>query len=316
MHAPSTPARPPRGLFGNAYLLLALAALCWSGNHVLVRASAGQVPPFALTTSRWLIPALLLWPFALPHLRRDWPQMVAHWRSLTFLGLTGGALFGALQYLGLQYTTALNVSVLNSLSPVLIVAASAAIFKDRITGVQMLGVGISLCGVLVIVTQLDVARLAALQFNVGDLIIVFNMAVWAVYSASLRLRPQIHWLSFIYVLAAIGGFGTLPLWVWEYASGHRLQPTLITVVTVGYVAVFASVVAFVAWNRGIELIGATRASPFLHLVALYSAVLASVFLGEHLQTYHLLGFGLILGGVILTARRKAAPAGAIQAGAP
>ena len=100
---------PPR-LYNNAYLLLALAGLCWSGNHIVGRAVAGHVPPFGLSTARWLLPAIALAPVALPYLRRDWPLIKAHWRIMAFFALTGGALFSALQYLGLQYTTALNVS--------------------------------------------------------------------------------------------------------------------------------------------------------------------------------------------------------------
>src|SRR6185295_14734911 len=112
-----------RSSSSTAYLLVALAALCWSGNHILGRAIAGHVPPFAISTVRWVVPALILWPFAHRHLRQDWPVIRRHWSVFLFLALTGGTVFGALQYIGLQYTTAINVSVLNSLAPVLIVAA-------------------------------------------------------------------------------------------------------------------------------------------------------------------------------------------------
>ena len=292
-----------RSSSSTAYLLVALAALCWSGNHILGRAIAGHVPPFAISTVRWVVPALVLWPFARRHLARDWPAIRSHWPVLLLLALTGGTVFGALQYVGLQYTTAINVSVLNSLAPVLIVAVGALIFRDRLAPLQLLGISVSLSGVMTIVSEGSFDVLRTLQFNEGDLIILFNMGVWAVYSACLRRRPGIHWLSFTFVLAAIAGLTTLPFWVWEHANGLILQPTLTTAAALTYVSVFPSLVAYASWNRGVDLIGAGRAGVFLHLIPLYSAVLASLLLGEAVGLHHAAGFLLILAGVWLAARK-------------
>jgi drug/metabolite transporter (DMT)-like permease len=197
----------------------------------------------------------------------------------------------------------LNVSVFNSLVPVLIVAAGAAIFGDRLTLRQVLGILTSLAGVLAIVTRLDFGALAGLAFNGGDLIILFNMGAWAVYSSYLRLRPAIHWASFLLVLAVASCLMTAPLFAWEHLSGFTFQPTLLTAGAILYVAIFPSLIAMAAWNRGVDLIGSNRAGPFLHLVPLYSAVLAYALLGEQLRAYHLIGFVLILCGVYFAARR-------------
>jgi drug/metabolite transporter (DMT)-like permease len=298
------------GALDNPYLLLALCSLFWSGNHVLGRAIAGHVPPYGVSMVRWLLGAVALYPLARPHLARDWPAVRRHWRIILFLGLSGGALFSALQYVGLQYTTALNVSVLNSLAPVFIVAAGAVLFADRVAPRQVGGIATSLVGVLVIVSRGDPQLLSALRFNAGDLIIVFNMAVMAVYSACLRRRPALHWLTFLFLLSVISVVGTAPLFLWEHFSGFRFQPTLLTFGTIAYVAIFPSLLAYAFYNRGIELIGANRAGAFMHLIPLYSAVLATVFLGEHPMAYHALGFALILAGVWFAARlpaRDAAP---------
>jgi drug/metabolite transporter (DMT)-like permease len=297
---------PPAAAFGsldNAYLLLALTALLWSGNHVIGRAIAGHAPPLGISTARWLFGAIVLWPIARPHLRRDWPQIKRHWRAILFLGASGGALFSALQYVGLQYTTALNVSVMNSLGPVFIAAAGALMFGDRLAPRQRLGIATSLVGVLAIVTRGDPQVFARLTFNWGDLLILFNMGIWGVYVASLRLRPPIHALSFIYLLAVISSLGTLPFFAWEHFSGVTFHATWLTAFAVAYVAIFPGLVGYATWNRGVELIGANRAAAFLHLIPLFSAVLASTFLGEQLMAYHVAGFGLILAGVHLTARR-------------
>lgn len=299
----ATEARPARGLFSNAYLLLALAGLCWSVNHILGRAIAGQVPPFALSVARYLLAVLVLLPFVRAQLARDWPLIRAHFGMLIYLSVIGGGLFSALQFLGLQLTTAMNVSVMNSLAPVLIAAVSAVMFGDRLNARQMFGVLVSLSGVLAIISQLDLHVLTTLAFNWGDLLVLFNMLLWAVYSASLRLRPPIHPMSFLFVFCAISGLSSLPLWAYEHASGFVLQPTWLTAFAFFYVTVFSTIIAFAFWNRGVELIGANRAGIFLHLVPIYSALLTGAVLGEPLMGYHVVGFVLILAGVFLTARR-------------
>jgi drug/metabolite transporter (DMT)-like permease len=289
--------RAPSRLNRNPFLLLALAALFWSGNHIVGRAISDQVPPIGISTVRWLIPAHLLWPLARLHLQRDWPLIRARWRVMLWLGVTGGALFSALQYIGLQYTSALNVSVLNSLVPILIIAAGALIFRDRVTPRQAVGITFSLTGVLVVVALGTIETLVDVSFNAGDLIIVLNMAVFAIYAAC--LRPRVHWLSFMFALSAISAAMTMPFFIWESMSGNTFQPTALTAFAILYVSIFPSLLAFAAWNRGVEIISAARAGPFLHLVPIFTAVFSIALLGEPLAVYQLAGFGIIVMGVWL-----------------
>lgn len=287
----------------NPYVLLALAALCWSGNHIVGRAMAGEVPPVGVSTLRWLLPLVFLWPLARPYMKRDWPLMRKHWGVMLWLSITGGALFSALQYVGLQYTTALNVSVFNSLVPVLIVAVGALLFHDRMTRLQLAGITTSSIGVLVIIARGQIDTFRQLAFNWGDLIIVLNMLIFAIYAAYLRLRPQINGWSFMFALAAISVVTTLPFAVWEALAGVTFKATWLTFGAVAYVSIFPSVIAFAAWNRGVELIGANRSGPFLHLVPIYTAVIGTALLGETLAVFHVIGFGLILAGVWLASVR-------------
>jgi drug/metabolite transporter (DMT)-like permease len=301
MSAAQAPAA--RGFFGNPYLLLALASLCWSGNHLMGRAIAGHVPPLTISTLRWLLAAAILYPFLRPQLRRDWPEIRQHLGVLTYLSLLGGGVFGALQFVGLQLTTALNVSVMNSLGPVFIAAASAAMFRDRLTGGQFAGIVISLLGVLAIISKLDPAVFSDPSFNIGDIIVFLNMVLWAVYSASLRWRPKIHPLSFMFMFALISGVVMFPTLVWEHSTGFVLQPTALTFSAIAFVTIFSTIVAFVSWARGVELIGPNRAGVFLHLIPIYSALLTGALLGEPLRFYHVVGFALILLGVWCASRR-------------
>ena len=298
------PAPATRGLFGNAYLLLALAGLCWSGNHLMGRAIAGHVPPLAISTLRWLLAAAIIYPFVRMQLRRDWPEIRKGLGVLVYLSLLGGGVFGALQFVGLQFTTALNVSVMNSLAPVFIAAASAAMFRDRLTGGQVAGIAVSLGGVLAIISKLDPAVFSDFSFNIGDVIVFLNMGLWAVYSASLRWRPKIHPFSFMFMFALISGVAMVPTAVWEHSTGFVLRPTLLTFSAIAFVTVFSTIVAFVSWARGVELIGPNRAGVFLHLIPIYSALLTGALLGEPLRFYHVVGFVLILAGVWCASRSR------------
>lgn len=312
MTTPS-PATPPAGyaarLFDNPYLLVALTSLFWSGNHIVGRAAAGHVPPVALSMLRWLLPSLALLIFARHLIARDWPVMRARWKMMVWLGLVGGLLFTSLQYIGLQYTSALNVSVLNSLAPVLIIVANAILFKDHVTPLQLTGIMISSAGVLVIIAQGTFEALLHLSFNWGDLIIVFNMTVFAIYSVYVRFRPQVHPLSFLFGLGMLAAIFTFPFAIPEFMSGYTLKLDWMTIGTVAYVAIFPSLLAYYCWNRGIELIGANRAGPYLHLIPVYTALIATTLLGERLHLFHIVGFVLILGGVWLASRKgKEVPA--------
>jgi drug/metabolite transporter (DMT)-like permease len=290
-------------LYDNAYLLLSFMALCWAGNQVLARAIAGHIPPIAYSFLRWSLATVIVLPFALGHVRRDWPAIRSHWRYLTFVGAIGGGLFNTLQYIALNYTTALNSVVLNSTGPIFIAMATFLIYQDRLTMRQAGGTAVSTAGVLGIISKGDLDALHALAFNGGDLLLLTGMATNGIYTALLRDRPAIHWLSFLFVLFLVSALVVLPFWTWEVASGARMELTPFTLAAVGYIAIFPSVVAYICLTRGVELIGANRSGIFLHMIPLFGASLAIGLLGEPLQVFHVIGFALILCGVALASRK-------------
>lgn len=290
--------------FNNAYLLLCLTALFWAGNQVLGRAVAGHVPPVALSFLRWSLATLFVLPFAWPYLKRDWPVVCEKWLFLGFLGIIGGGAFNTLQYIALNYTTAINSLVLNSTGPILIAIACVLIFNDRLTVRQMLGTVVSMAGVLVVVSRGELEMLASFSLNRGDLIILFAMAITGVYTAYLRLRPNIHWITFLFCQFLASGLFNAPLVLIEAIEfGNTLQPTLFTVLAIGYVSIFPSILAYFCYIRGVELIGGVRAGIFLHLIPLFGALMAIGLLGEPLAAFHIVGFILILAGVALTSRK-------------
>lgn len=290
-------------LYSNAYLLLSLTALFWAGNLVLGRGIHEHVPPIALAWTRWCLATLIILPFAIPHLKRDWPVIRANLPMLIFFGVVGVGAFNTLSYTGLNYTTALNALVLQSSGPVLIALVSFLVFGDRISLRQALGITTSLTGVLVMVARGDPNVLAGFEFNRGDLWIVTALILWGLYTAYLRKRPAIHWLSFIGVTFVIAIVINTPFFVWEHLASRQLQLNTQTLAAIAYVSFFPSVLAYICFNRGVELIGANRAGACLHLVPLFGAILAIVLLGEEPKTYHFIGIVLILAGVTLAARK-------------
>ncbi len=305
--AQTAAAKAPRSV-AMASVLLVVAAAFWAGNHAIARAVSGQIPIWSLNVARWVIVALIMALVAAPSLRDDWPEMRRHSVILGVLGILGGGLFGAIQFVGVRYTGALTLSVLNSVAPALIALASFLIFRDPITLLQGLGIAISLSGVLAIVAKLDLGILTSLSVNPGDLIIALNMGIWAVYSACLRLRPPIAGTSFLFILAVWSAITTLPGAVLEFLDGEILRLDFATLGTLAYSSVISSAMAYIFWGMGIETLGVNRAGAFLHLVPLFGTVLATTFLGETLGVHHIAGIALILVGVTL-AVRKPAPRG-------
>jgi drug/metabolite transporter (DMT)-like permease len=285
------------------YLLLSLTSLFWAGNIVLGRFVSEHVPPVALTWFRWGIAFLILLPFSAPHLTRDWPVIRRHVWILTVLALTGNTAYHVMAYYGLRYTEAINVLLLQSIGPLQVALWTWVLFGDRLSLAQTMGVFTSLVGVLIIICRGNIDDLLGFGFNRGDIWVLIALFFYALYTALLRKRPQIHPLSFI---AVTMGWGTLlltPVLVLEMSLGHSIRFDSTTVLTLAYVCVFPSLLGYMFLNRGIELIGANRSAPFLHLVPVFGSALAILFLGERLHLFHGVGYTLVFAGVVIAARR-------------
>ncbi|NUQ38846.1 MAG: DMT family transporter [Caldilineales bacterium] len=288
-----------RRLWRRPYLLLTLTALFWSGNFVLGRAMRAEIPPVGLAFWRWTGASLLVIGFAWPHLRRDWPVLWRHWKIVTLLAAIGVASFNTLAYTALQSTPAINAFLIQSTMPVLIVALSYLFFRDRVSGRQTLGILLSLVGSIVIIAQGDLEMLRSLAFNRGDLLIFIAVISYAGYSSLLRRRPAIHPLSFVAATFILGASMLIPLYLWEHVRVRAVTPNLPTLLSILYVAIFPSVLAYLCFNRGVELAGANRAGLFFHLTPVFGGGMAILFLGESFYWYHGLGVPLILLGILL-----------------
>jgi drug/metabolite transporter (DMT)-like permease len=297
---------PARWLNQQPYLLLSLASLFWAGNIVLGRYAAGHVPPMTLSCIRWLGACLSLLPFAWPHLKRDWPVMRERLPFMLVLSATGFALNNALSYWALQFTQAINALLIQSASPLFIALWVLVLFGVKLTWAQLAGIALSLLGVLTIILRGDLSALAAIRLNLGDLMTTGAVISFGLYSALMLRRPVVHQLSLICFTMACGSFLLLPPSIWEYANGIRLQFDTITMLTLAYIVIFPSSVAYLCFNRGIAAIGPNRAAPFFHLMPVFGSAMAILLLGEEPQLFHLAGYLMVLAGIVIASRKASA----------
>ncbi len=297
------------------YLLLAFPPLCWAGNLVAGRAISGEFPPLSISWWRWVVAATLVLLVVRGDLWRQRDLLCRHWKLVFSLSLTGIVCFHSAVYVGLTQTTAINGALIVALGPVIIAPLAWLLLGERITAIQGLGVLLSCIGVGVIVTRFDPAVVRSLAFNRGDLWLLFASICWATYSVLLeRKPPSLEVMPLLAAILLLGVILTTPLYLWEISRGLVVPATWQSLAAITYVGVFAGFLAYIAWNRGVNLVGPNRAGLFLHLMPVYAALLAALFLGESLEVYHLGGVLFILGGILLTAREAGAKKAAAQGG--
>ena len=225
-----------------------------------------------------------------------------HWVSTLLLSATGVAAFNTMIYTGLQTTTALNAVLLQSAMPLFILVWAALLFGQRPGPAELLGILVSMLGVTVIAGQGSLETLAGLSLNPGDVWVVGAVAAYAFYSALLRRRPSVHPMSFLAVSFALGALLLVPFYGAEMAEGRHIVPGVPALLAILYVALFPSLLAYLAFNRGVDLVGSGPAGQFVHLMQVFGTFLAVAFLGEHLRPYHAAGIALIAAGLLLANR--------------
>lgn len=282
------------------YLLLVLTTLFWSGNFVLSRGMHADIPPLALSFWRWALALLIMLVFSWRTCWRQSDIIVRERKYIIIQGLLGVTGFNSLIYLAVQTTTAVNAVLINSCTPILIALCALLINKEPLNPRQWAGILLSLSGVTLIMVGGDLGSLVELDFNRGDLLVLCAGLVWALYSVNLKSFPQdLHPFSYQTGIMIAGLIGILPFYLLELGMGYQMVVNTPTLTTIVYVAIFPSVLAFIFWNRAVRDIGATRAGAFIHLMPVFSSILAVFFLGESIELFHLQGIGLVFGGIFL-----------------
>jgi len=279
------------------YLLLWLPPAFWAGNLVLGRGLAETIPPVTLAVGRWLVAVLLLLPFVAGGL---WRQRDLLWRQRWLVLLCGGfgiAGYNALAYVALRTVPAVNVAFLNSTLPLMVPVVAVLLGRETVSRRTLLGIAVSFAGVCWIVSRGNPALLLALHFERADLLVLLAILNYALYSVLLRRRdPALDPLVFLAATMATGLAVLLPFWLWELQAGAKIPFDAGSIAAVVYIGVFASLLAFILWNRCVAMLGATVTGVSFHLVAVFTAVLAFLLLGEPVEAFHLVGILLILAG--------------------
>ncbi|MCC7273413.1 MAG: DMT family transporter [Alphaproteobacteria bacterium] len=292
-------------------LLLWLPPAFWAGNLVIGRALGAGFPPVSLAVGRWVVALAALAPFVAAAAWRQRALLVRHWRLVAACGAFGIAGYNALGYLALQTTSATSVAFINSTLPLMVPIAAFALGAERVRPRTLLGIVLSFAGVAWIVGRGDPASLVHLRIAGGEALVLVAVANYALYSALLRRRPAaLEPLVFLAATMVTGLVVLLPFWIWELARGATIPTDPGAVAAVLYIGLFASLIAFIVWNRCVATLGAAVTGVSFHLVAAFTAVLAFLVLGEAVAGFHLVGIGLILTGFAMATMRAGPRAGA------
>ena len=291
-----------------AALLLA-PPLFWAGNAVVARALVGEFPPLALSFARWALALLLILPFAIGGLREAWPRLRGQWPLLMGISALGVGCYNSLQYLALQTSTAVNATLIGASGPIMTLLVGAAFFGSPVRRLQWIGAALSMVGVLIVIARGDLMKLATLQLDRGDIIMLVATLTWSVYTWLLRTRrPNLPATPFLTLQIALGALMILPFAILEFLwTGQAVASTTSNLGALTYVALLPSLVAYFCWDRGVARAGAVLPMYFVNLTPVFAGLLSYFFLGEAIGLHHLIGGLLIIAGIHLASRPELRP---------
>jgi len=287
----------------HAYGLIAATVLTWAIGVVIARAVHQEIPPIGLSFWRWIMATLILLPFVWGSLRKDTQLVIKNLRYFWVQGIfmTGG---GMLLFVAVNFTTAINVALVNATQPILTVLIAWILIRDGIKGIQILGIVAAFLGIAVMVTKADLSALMNLDFKVGDFITVLATTFYACYAINIRNMPKgIGTFPALFVILLMGSLTLFPIYIFEAVF---IRPTLFSgklVIVVVVLALLVSILSIAMWNTGNAVVGHNRAAIFVNLMPVYSAILAIYFLDERLYLFHVVGALLVCAGIFMVIRR-------------
>ncbi len=290
-----------------AYVLLILTTLFWSGNFIVGKAaSIYEIPPFSLNFYRWLFAWLILLPFTFKEIIINKDYILNNKYFFIILGITSITIFNSIVYYSLNFTQVISGVLMISTIPVMIIFFSSLFNIEKTNIFQIIGVALSLIGVIFIITKADLGLLMNLDFNKGDLTMVVAMFSWATYSTLLKKKTyQLTQISLLQVIITFGLIFLIPIYFIEMNMGYLIKLEKPFYLTLTYVVIFPGLASFFFWIKGIAIIGANRAGVFLHLMPIFGAVMAIIIFDEKFMFYHFLGAVFIVIGIILSNKKTA-----------
>ena len=288
-----------------AYIFLFFAALFWSGNFLVGKfASQYEVPPFSLNFYRWFFAWLILAPFTIQEILKKRNYILENYKYYMILGITSVTIFNSIVYYPLNFTQVISGVLMISTIPVMIIFISFILKIEKTNTFQILGVACSFIGVVLIITKANLGILLNLDFNKGDITMVVAMFSWALYSSLLKKQKyEISQISLLQVLITFGLIFLIPVYFIEYQIGFRIKIDTSFILILSYVVLLPGLASFILWIKGISMIGANRSGVFLHLMPIFSAVMAMIFFNEKFMFYHILGACFIITGILLSNKK-------------
>ena len=285
-----------------AYIMLVCATLFWAGNFMVGKfAFLENIPPMSLVFFRWLLVWIILLPFTFKEALKNKDIIFSNLPLLFFLALTSVGLFNSFTYLALVHTQVINASLFNTVIPAMIIFLCFILKIEKTNKFQILGLIISVFGILSIITKLDLNILFSLSFNKGDLIMIGGVITWGLYSSFLKKKKfTLPLLTLVHVLCTFGLIFILPQFLYELSQDLTIKFDTNLGFTLVYLALFPSIGSYYCWAGAVAIIGANRAGIFLSLIPFFSTIMAIIFFNEQFHFFHLIGSVLIILGLFLS----------------
>ena len=282
--------------------MLVCATLFWSGNFIVGKfVFLTDIPPLSLVFYRWLLVWLILLPFTFKEILKFKDTMLGNLPLLFFLGLTSVGLFNSFTYLSLIHTQVINATLFNTAIPAVIILLCFLFNIEKTNKFQILGLIISVLGILSIITKLDIDILLSLNFNKGDIIMIGGVITWGIYSTLLKKKKfKLPLLTLVHVICTFGLICVFPQFLYELSQGQLIKIDMDLFYTLIFLALFPSIGSYYCWAGAVSIIGANRAGIFLSLIPLFSTIMAIIFFNEKFNFYHSLGAALIVLGLLLS----------------
>ena len=285
-----------------AYIMLICATLFWAGNFMVGKfAFLTNTPPMSLVFYRWSLVWIILLPFTFKEIMRSKEVILKNLPLLLFLALTSVGLFNSFTYLSLVHTQVINASLFNTAIPAIIILLCFIFKIEKTNKYQILGLIISILGILSIITKLNLEIILSLNFNKGDLIMIGGVITWGFYSSFLKKKTfTLPLLTLVQVLCTLGLIFIFPQFIYEFSQGQKIDLNIDLFYILIFLALFPSIGSYYCWAGAVSIIGANRAGIFLSLIPLFSTIMAIYFYNEQFQFFHLIGAILIILGLFLS----------------
>ena len=283
-----------------AYLFLTITTLCFGMNANFGKLAVGEVSPMLIVMLRWIGTVTLLLVFAHKNFIRDWPMLKSHWPFLILMGMLGLTAFNGLFYIAAHTTTALNIGIIQGSIPIFVLTGTVWLYQSKVRLLQVVGILVTMIGVIIVTSNGDPDRLLTLSFKQGDVLMILACILYSGYSVGLRRCPQVDHIS-LFTIFAIGALiASFPLAAAEIYTGNLQWPTTKGWAIIGLITLFPSFIAHLIYIKGVAIIGPGRAGIFFNLVPVFAALIAVVFLNEIFAAFHGAALLLVLGGIGLS----------------